>query len=70
MRPQSSISKGNVGKGLRQTQGDVAHHLPTDVCKTDDDLAAVVAAWPELPEAVRQSILMLAKVGSGESGGR
>jgi hypothetical protein len=36
-----------------------------DACRTDPDLAAVVAAWPELPEAVRQSILMLVKAAEG-----
>ena len=29
-----------------------------------------MAAWPALPEAVRQSILMLVKAAPGERGGR
>jgi hypothetical protein len=31
------------------------------------DLAAVVDAWPRLPEAVRASILMLVKAALGDS---
>jgi hypothetical protein len=31
----------------------------------DADLAAVNVAWPDLPEAVRQSIMMLVKAASG-----
>jgi hypothetical protein len=35
------------------------------------DLAAVVAAWPTLPEAIRAGILALVKAASpGEGGGR
>jgi hypothetical protein len=33
--------------------------LPTDTCQTDPDLAAVVAAWPELPEVVRAGIVAM-----------
>jgi hypothetical protein len=33
---------------------------------TDDpDLAAVVAAWPKLPEAIRAGILAMVKAASG-----
>jgi hypothetical protein len=32
-----------------------------DACKTDPDLAAVEAAWPELPEAIRAGILAMVK---------
>jgi hypothetical protein len=35
--------------------------LPTDTCKTNPDLAAIVAAWPELPEAIRSGIAALVK---------
>src|SRR5208337_3715831 len=43
--------------GLRIAPEGVAHHLPTDTCKTDPDLAAVANAWPKLPEAIRAGIL-------------
>jgi hypothetical protein len=36
--------------------------LPEDA---DPDLAAVNAAWPDLPEAVRQSIMMLIRAAKG-----
>ena len=48
---------------------DVAHHLPTDTCKTDPDLAAVVAAWSELPEALRAGIVAMVKAAVGKDGG-
>jgi hypothetical protein len=43
--------------------------LPKDTCKTypiptvlaDPDLAAVVNAWPELPEAIKAGILAMVK---------
>jgi hypothetical protein len=44
--------------------------LPTDTCKTDPDLAAVVAAWPELPEAIRAGIVAMVKTASTKEGGR
>jgi hypothetical protein len=30
-----------------------------EVCSDDPDLAKVVAAWPDLPEGVRQAVLAL-----------
>ena len=46
---------------LRQPSRSVAHLLPTDTCKTDPDLAAIVVAWPELPEALKAGILAMVK---------
>jgi hypothetical protein len=56
-------------KGLRLAQQIVAHHLPTDTCNTDPDLAAVVAAWSELPEAVKAGILAMVKAAQQTTGG-
>jgi hypothetical protein len=50
---------------LRLAAKQVSPPIPTDTCKTDPDLAAVNAAWPDLPEAVRQSIVMLVKAAKG-----
>ena len=36
---------------------------PSNPCKTDPDLAAVVAAWPDLLEAIRAGIVAMVKVG-------
>jgi hypothetical protein len=58
-----------LDKGLRLAQQTVAHHLPTDTCNTDPDLAAVVAAWPELPEAVKAGILAMVKAAQQTTGG-
>jgi hypothetical protein len=38
--------------------------LRHDTCQTDPDLAAVVAAWDRLPEAVRAGIVAMVKAAS------
>ena len=42
--------------------------MPNDTCKTDPDLAALVAAWPGLPEAIRAGIVAMVKAASGKGG--
>ena len=64
MRPQAGSPKGSLPNDLRQTTPSVAHHLPTGTCKTNPDLAAVVAAWPELCEAIKAGILAMVKASS------
>ena len=49
------------GKGLRIANPPVSHHIPTDTCPSDPDLAAVVNAWDRLPEAVRAGIVAMVK---------
>ena len=66
MRPQAGSPKGRLTNDLRQPVPSVAHHLPTDTCKTDPGLAAAVAAWPELPEAIRAGIVAMVKAASGK----
>ncbi len=61
MRPQAGSPKGPLPNDLRQPTPIVAHHLPTDTCKTDTDLAAVVAAWPDLPEAIKAGIVAMVR---------
>jgi hypothetical protein len=39
--------------------------LPTDTCQNDPDLGDVVAAWPDLPEAIKAAISAMVKVASG-----
>jgi hypothetical protein len=46
-------------KHFRHDSESDAHHLPTDICNTDPALAMVVAVWPDLSEATRQTILLL-----------
>ncbi len=57
LTPSSITDSRRISKGFSPL-------LPTDTCKTDPDLAAVNAAWPTLPEAVRASIVMLVKAAS------
>jgi hypothetical protein len=59
MRPQIDSRKGKCRQDLRQSNRAVAEHLPNDTCQTDPDLAAVVAAWPELPAALRAGIVAM-----------
>ena len=66
MRPQAGSPMGPLPKDLREPAPAVTHHLPTDTCKTDPGLAAVVAAWPELPEAIRAGIVAMVKAASGK----
>jgi len=61
MRPPLGRCKGTVSNDLRQATPPVADHLPNDTCRTDPDLAAVVEAWPELPEAIRTGIVAMVK---------
>ena len=42
----------------------------TVVAQTDTDLAALVAAWPTLPEPIRAGILAMVKAATGQRGGR
>ncbi len=70
MRPQADSFKTAPSNDLGQPAPSVAHYLPTDTCKTDPDLSAVVAAWPELPEAIRAGIVAMVKAASGKGGGR
>jgi hypothetical protein len=66
MRPQAGSPKGPLPKDLREPAPAVTHHLPTDTCKTDPGLAAVVAACLELPEAIRASIVAMVKAALGK----
>jgi hypothetical protein len=49
---------------LRITAPSVGHHLATDTCQTDLDLARIVDAWPTLPEALKAGILAMVKAAS------
>ena len=61
------FSQGFIAKRLATTQPRaLPTYLPTDICKTDPDLAAVVAAWPELPAAIRAGIVAMVKAASPE----
>jgi hypothetical protein len=49
---------------LRHSSETLAHYLPTDTCKNDPELAAVLSAWPALPEAIKAGIVALIKAAS------
>jgi hypothetical protein len=55
------------GKKRQQASARVPRALPkgaTSLLPDDRDLAVVLAAWPELPEAVRASIVAMIKAAS------
>ena len=45
-------------KDLRQERAALTRPLPNGA-EADPDLSRVVAAWPELPEAIRRAVLAL-----------
>lgn len=70
MIPLNTSAKTKTGKDLQppeilRAQGRAQNTPETapEAVAIDADLAAVVAAWPELPKATRRRILALAKGG-------
>jgi hypothetical protein len=39
--------------------------MATETRPIDSDLACVVSAWPDLPEAIRRAVLVLIGIGKG-----
>ncbi len=68
-RPSIKIRKDKRDKDLRNEAPPVGHHLATDTCQTDPELAAVIEAWPSIPEAVRAGIVAMVKA-AAKGGGR
>jgi hypothetical protein len=61
LSPGADARKAKRAKDLGMEGVSVGHHLAIDTCKNDADLAAVVAAWPDLPEVIRGGILAMVK---------
>jgi hypothetical protein len=59
-----SDSSGNQGVALQG--GAKSGALSGDSAISDPDLLAVVAAWPTLPEAVRQRVVAMVQAPRGE----
>jgi hypothetical protein len=57
-------SKSMPSHGLEFPADGVSHHIPTDTCRNDPDLAAVIEAWDRLPEAIRAGILAMVQAAS------
>jgi hypothetical protein len=54
---------------LRRIKEPLPRSRP-DTVPLAPDLAAVVSAWPTLPEPIRAGILAMVRAASGEGGGR
>ncbi len=68
LSPLASSPNASKSKGLRLSPESAAHHLPADTRQsepTDTDLATIVDAWPDLPEAIRSGILAMVKACKG-----
>lgn len=61
-----SLSGGNKSGNKQADSGAPAHLPPTPVPAkpTDPELAAVVAAWPGLPPAIRAGVIALVNAGN------
>jgi hypothetical protein len=62
--PTKRDLKAKSTNSLRIAAPPVSHPVPTDNCQTDPDLAAVIAAWDRLSEAVRAGIVAMVKAAS------
>jgi hypothetical protein len=47
--------------GLRILGPSVSHCILADTCKNDPALAAIVNAWPKVPEALKAGILAMVR---------
>jgi hypothetical protein len=59
MRPQAASRPARENKAKTLHQQTLAPSLLHDNCPDDPELAAVVAAWPRLPEAIRAGIMAM-----------
>ena len=69
-RPMAKSRKSNNDKGLRMATPPFGHPLATDTRQTAPDLATVIDAWDQLPEAIRAGIVAMVKTASGKAGRR
>ena len=61
MIPRSGTHKARRGSNLHPTVPYDSPHLPHDTRQTDPDLAAIVDAWPTLPEPIKAGIVAMVK---------
>ena len=66
MIPLPDRSKSKRDKDESHINKLRAHRLPIDNSQGDANLAALVAAWPDLPEALRAGIMAMVKAASGK----
>ena len=64
LSPLASSPNASKVNTLRLSPESVAHHLPTDTRHSepvDTDLAALVDAWANLPEAVKAGVMAMVR---------
>lgn len=64
MNPPPDSPNRGPNNELRSPGSPGAHHLPTDTRQSDPELAALVDAWPTLPEALRAGIVAMVRAAS------
>ena len=65
MQTSGPIAQRQVKRSVTSRTISVSHLFPTEYRETDPELAAVNAAWPTLPEALRAGILAMVKAAKG-----
>jgi hypothetical protein len=60
MRPRTESRNASRSKALRQSESVDVHNLPTD-SPFPPDLAEIVTAWPNLPEALKAGIVAMVR---------
>jgi hypothetical protein len=51
----------SAASDLEQSVPTIAHLLPTNTHKINPHLAAIVVAWPELPQAIKAGIIAIVR---------
>jgi hypothetical protein len=62
MRPLTSDRNDGLHKDVTSHQGALAPNARPQAAQMAPDLAEIVDAWPELPEAIKAGILAMVKV--------
>ena len=60
-RPSLSRLKSKIGKSLDHSNDHLRSPCASELIETPPDLAAVIDAWPTLPEAIRTGIVAMIK---------
>ena len=66
LKTRGGTAKTPENKPNPSHQRSLAPSLLHDTCKTDPELAEVVAAWPELPAAIRGVVVALVRQSAGQ----
>ena len=66
MRPPLGKRNPFRDSNLHQDATVVSPHIPTDTCRNDPDLTAVIESWDRLPEAIKAGMMAMVRTASGK----